>query len=83
MLCGWEVRWCPWLRESYGSRPQEMLPVVTIVLQMLGWLAFLAGTITLGEATQRELGDEFACEDLGVHQLRGRKVPVRAYCIRC
>ena len=41
------------------------------------------GTITLGEATQRELGDEFACEDLGVHQLRGRKVPVRAYCIRC
>jgi len=39
-------------------------------------------TITIGEDTFALLTDARQCEDLGVQQLRGRKHPVRAYCIR-
>ncbi len=39
-------------------------------------------TITVGEDTFALLPKSLQCEDLGVQQLRGRKHPVRAYCIR-
>jgi protein-S-isoprenylcysteine O-methyltransferase Ste14 len=35
---------------------QEMLPMIIIVLQMLGWLVFLAGTIVLGTWLHRNPG---------------------------